>query len=228
MIKAFKGTSLVDFPNEIAFTIFTGGCNLRCPYCYNKALVDPVLLKNLEDIDLETVIVEIQRRKGFITGCVITGGEPTIHREKLLELLKHIKKENLKVKLDTNGMNTQVLSDCVKENLVDYVAIDVKTSPDKYQILKGSWENLVESLKVVKDSKIEHEVRITAVPKFIQEEDLEAIGSKLQPLKRVAIQKFIGKNTLDPSFESVSPYDPEKLKKFANIMEKYSEEVLIR
>lgn len=228
MIKAFKGTSLVDFPDEIACVLFTGGCNLRCPHCYNKSLVEPEIHSQMEDIPVEAVVSEIERRKGFITGCVITGGEPTIHGKELINTLRKIRATEIKIKLDTNGMLPDVVKQCISENLVDYIALDVKASPEVYPQFGGSWENLEETLNAIRDSGINYEIRITAVPVFITPATLELIGERIKPVKTVAIQKFVGRNTLEPSFEEIAPYPPDEMKKLAEIMEKYAEKVLIR
>ncbi len=228
MIKAFKGTSLIDFPGEISCVIFTGGCNLRCPYCYNKALVDFEIYSRMEDIPVEFVKGEIQRRKGFITGCTITGGEPTIHGENLLKILSEIRSTGVKVKLDTNGMLPKVVEQCVRENLVDYIALDIKAAPDTYSTFGGNWDNLEKTLNILKSDGVEYEIRITAVPKLIKRETLKVIGKRIKPVRRIAIQKFVGKNTLDPSFENLSPYSPQEMKNLAKIMEEYCSEVIIR
>jgi pyruvate formate lyase activating enzyme len=134
LIKGFSGTTLIDFPGKIASIIFIGGCNFRCPICHNPELVLPELLRELKDIDEEYIIKEIERRKGFIDGVVITGGEPLLYDE-TIELAKRIKENGLLVKLDTNGSFPERLKKIIP--FVDYIAMDIKTSLERYNHAAG-------------------------------------------------------------------------------------------
>lgn len=217
MIKAFRGTSLVDFPGRVASVVFTGGCNLRCPYCYNVDLVLPERLARLPDIPVSFVLDELSRRRGFVEAVVVTGGEPLIHGDALLELLDALRGTGLLVKLDTNGCFPDALSAAL--SLLDFVAIDVKTSPDRYPLLGGRWEPVEGSLRLLASWGGEYEVRITAVPGFVDADVLEELAPLLEGVPRVALQKFVNQHgTLDPSYSRVHPYTREEMEELASIL----------
>ncbi len=226
MIKGFIGTSFVDYPGKVASVIFTGGCNFRCPYCYNIDLVLPERLKELPDIEEERALKELERRKNFIDGVVITGGEPLLHRDKLIRLVEKIKDLGLPVKIDTNGSLPTVLEKLL--SIADYIALDVKATPNEYPLLGGNWKEVERSIELLKSSPVEHEFRITAVRGFIDREKLKRIAEILKGAKRVAIQKFINTKTLDPSFEKVIPYTREEMEELASILRPCVEKVILR
>ena len=230
MIKAYRGTSLVDYPGKVAFTIFTGGCNLRCPYCYNVDLVLPERLASLPDIPEDLIFNELLKRRGFVEGVAITGGEPFIHGPKLRELVRVLKKKlSLPIKIDTNGTFPEELASLLED--VDYIAVDVKTTPENYGRLKGNWAPVEKTLKLLRDAKADYEVRITAVPDLVDSEVVSVLGKILKSLgvKKVALQKFIGnKGTLDPIYETIHPYTKEELNSFASILRKHIPEVVVR
>src|SRR5512137_801856 len=129
MIKGFQGTSLLDFPGRVASLLFWGGCNLTCPFCHNPALVlEPAAWP---DLDRDALLLDLAARQPFIDGVVISGGEPTLDPS-LADWLAKIKALGLAVKLDTNGLCPAVLADLLKRQLVDYLAIDLKTAPQRY------------------------------------------------------------------------------------------------
>jgi pyruvate formate lyase activating enzyme len=208
MIKGFRGTSLVDYPGKIASVIFTYGCNFRCPYCYNLDLVLPERFNQLEDIPEEEVLKELERRKGFIKGVVITGGEPTIWERKLIAFIERIYFElQLPVKLDTNGSNPQIIKALTEMEIVDFWAIDFKTSPEKYKEVGGDFEKVEESLNILRNYPDKVEVRITCYPPLISEEELKEMIPYLKGFKFIALQKYVPEETL--SGEKVEPYSED-------------------
>ncbi|WP_457755869.1 anaerobic ribonucleoside-triphosphate reductase activating protein [Thermodesulfatator indicus] len=219
MIKGFRGTSLVDYPGKISAVIFFGGCNFRCPFCYNIDLVLPERLKELPELDIDHILTELKRRKGFISGVVITGGEPTLHSRLLRALLERIKAElNLPVKLDTNGSQPEVINSLIKEDLIDFVAIDFKTSPERYPEIRGDFTKIEGAISVVK-GRVPFEIRITAVPYFISSKELEALVPFMQGAERVAIQRFMNEyERLNPELD-LGVYGPEELKEFKSFLE---------
>ena len=219
MIKGFRGTSLVDYPGKVASVVFTGGCNLRCPYCYNKELVLPELLERLPDISQDFVFNELLKRKNFIQAVVITGGEPTLHGEKLLDFLRNLRKLPFEVKLDTNGTFPHLLLRILEEKLVDFIAIDVKTSPSKYHLLGGEWEAVAEALNIVKKFDVVKEARITAVPLLVDEEMLREVAPFIRGMDRISVQRFINRDTLHPDWERISPYSYEELARLRGFVE---------
>jgi len=230
MIKGFRGMSLVDFPGRLAAVVFFGGCNFRCPFCYNVDLVLPQRLSQLEDIPSERIIEELKARENFISGVVITGGEPTLQKNLLRVLLEEIRSEtSLAIKLDTNGSQPGVIESLLEENLLDYVALDFKTSPSRYPELKGHFQPLEETLSVLRTSQIPFEIRITAVPYFISQRELEELIPYFDGACLVALQRFMNEyDRLAPEME-LGLYGPEELKELASFLkEKISPPVELR
>ncbi len=213
MIKGFRGTSLVDYPEKIAAVIYTYRCNFRCPYCYNIELVLPEYYNQLPEISEDEILEELNLRKNFIQGIVITGGEPTFWKKKLYSFIERIKgKINLPIKLDTNGSHPDLLKNLLEENLLDFVALDFKTSPFKYPEIGGSFEKIYETLDLLKDYKEKVEIRITLYPPLINLESFEEMLPFLEGFKRIALQKYLAEKTLSQAF--VTPYTEEDYKKF--------------
>ncbi|HIE32543.1 MAG TPA: anaerobic ribonucleoside-triphosphate reductase activating protein [Thermodesulfobacteriaceae bacterium] len=230
MIKGFRGTSVVDYPGKIASVVFLGGCNWRCPYCYNVDLVLPERLKNLPDLPEEGILSDLLRRKGFIKGVVITGGEPTIWGRRLKAFLERIKYETkLAVKLDTNGSNPELVASLLAEGLVDYLAMDFKTAPSRYSELSADFEPVEKTLELLKDLNGCAEVRITLAPGLVAKQDLEEMLPYLKRVKRVALQKFVPEaETLAPDFPRPS-LPPDTVSSLADYLRKHlSAEILIR
>jgi pyruvate formate lyase activating enzyme len=160
-IKHIQKTSLIDYPGHISSIIFVGHCNFSCPYCYNYDLVHaPQTIQNIA----ESEIIEIlKKRKKYIEGVCLTGGEPTI-QDNLSHFLQDIKKLNLKIKLDTNGYNPRILAQLVEQKLIDYLAMDIKAPADSYHEVAGTAidiSNIKESVNIVKNAKLPYEFRTT-------------------------------------------------------------------
>ncbi len=157
--SGIQKTSLTDFPGRICSVLFTPGCNLRCPFCHNWRIVinpQPPFLNE------ETVLKILEERKKYVDAVVVTGGEPTIHKE-LPRFLKKLKDRGFAVKLDTNGLDSHMLEECLQS--VDYVALDVKTSLEKYELLGArDTAELVRTVDILKMGKVEYEFRTTVVP----------------------------------------------------------------
>ncbi len=128
VINGMQKTSLIDYPGKIVTTIFFGNCNFRCPYCHNS---DLVFNKDLQQIDESVLLEYLDKRRGMLDGICITGGEPTLHSD-LPDLIRHVKERGFLVKLDSNGTNPRMLEELFAENLVDYIAMDIKAPKDKY------------------------------------------------------------------------------------------------
>lgn len=213
MIKGFRGTSLVDYPGKIASVIYTYSCNFRCPYCYNIELVLPEHYQSLPDYGIDSIISSLSERKGFIQGVVITGGEPTLWDKKLYYLIEELKINfPFYVKLDTNGSNPEILEKLLKENLVDFVAIDFKTSPSKYSLVGGNFEKVLASLSLLKTYPEKCEVRITLYPPLVDGSDLDEMFPFLEGFKFVALQKYLPEKNL--SDITVTPYKYEEYEAF--------------
>jgi pyruvate formate lyase activating enzyme len=221
--SGIQKTSLVDFPNHVASVLFTPGCNLRCPYCHNWRIIEDPKPPFLND---EVTLKILEERKRFVDAVVITGGEPTIHKE-LPKFLKRLKERGFMVKLDTNGFNPWALEECLP--YVDYVALDVKTSLGKYGRLGArNPSELVHTIEILKTGKVECEFRTTAVPGFVGEEDLKEIGRLIKGVKSFVLQQFVPNDTLDRTLSSLKPYSRESMAGFAESMRSYAENVTLR
>jgi pyruvate formate lyase activating enzyme len=220
--SGLQKTSLVDFPNRVASVLFTPGCNLRCPYCHNwRIVVDP----KPPFLNEETALSMLETRKKYVDAVVITGGEPTLHKE-LPKFLKKLKERGFAVKLDTNGFFPQVLEECLP--YVDYVALDVKTSPEKYEGLGArSTADFLRTIEMLKTGKVEYEFRTTVVPGVVNIEDITRIGELVKGAKILAIQQFVPGDTLDRNL-TLKPYSSEILTKFAESMRNYAESMVLR
>ncbi len=227
MIRGFSGTTLIDFPGRIASIVFIGGCNFRCPFCHNPELVLPDLIQKLPILTPEKVLEELQNRRGFIQGVTITGGEPLVW-DRLIDFVMEIKSLGLEVKIDTNGSFPERLKEL--KNLVDYVAMDIKSSPSKYHLATGTdigLDKLKESIAIVKTFR-DYEFRTTVVPGFVDQEDIHEIGEIIKGAKRYILQQFKPTKAIDPDTLSIIPYTLERLEGFREAIKDYVDEVLIR
>jgi len=227
-IKGIHKTSLIDYPGKICSILFTGGCNLRCRYCQNQELVynsDDIQTYNIEDI-----LRLLKKRKGLIDGVVISGGEPTISND-LNNFIKAIKNIPLLVKLDTNGLNPIAIKSLITNNLIDYLAIDIKTSPEKYEQLsqkKVDFLEIMKTIEIVKESTIEFELRTTCIPYFVTIEDLQSIKRHIGFIKKYYLHQFINKKTLDPSLQEYKPYPLSTLYHFKDFIKTFADICEIR
>lgn len=170
-IGGLEKQSLIDWEGKVAAVIFTKGCNFRCTYCHNPSLVYPALLDHQPDIPVADVLQYLKSRKEWLDGVVITGGEPSLHTD-LVSFIKSIKALNLKVKIDTNGSNPKLLKKLLSEELVDFVAMDIKTLliPELYDEICGIEttrivEHIQSSLAILRSGKIAYQLRTTVFPK---------------------------------------------------------------
>jgi pyruvate formate lyase activating enzyme len=189
-IKAFLPSSLIEFPGRIASVVYVGGCNFRCPYCHN---VDLVLHPDrLTDLEAPPILRTLKSQMGFVDGAVVTGGEPSLHQD-LLPFLSELAQMGLMTKLDTNGYRPDVLAKCIDGGLVDYVAMDIKSSPEKYELVAGVPLDLGpirESIALLIGSTVEHEFRTTVVPTLVAADDAPLIGEMIAGAKRYYLQSY--------------------------------------
>lgn len=203
-IQGFQKMTLLDFPGAVACTVFTGGCNLRCPFCHNADLVrTPTMYVNM----LPQVMEYLEKRKGLIDGVCVTGGEPLLQPD-LQEFLKTVKEMGYRIKLDTNGSLPDKLSRILKTGYIDYVAMDVKSSLENYPVAIGGETDVAlfqESMHILQNSGIPYEFRTTVVKGIHTPDDIEAIAKLLKGEERFFLQTFKDSgNLLQGGFEAFS------------------------
>lgn len=216
-IYGFQKMTLLDFPGHVAATVFTGGCNLRCPFCHNAALVteiDPATQYNEDEI-----LRFLSTRTKLLDGVAITGGEPLMQVD-ICGFIKKVKALGYKVKLDTNGSFPDKLSEIVEEKLVDYIAVDIKNSREKYSVTTGvknyDLKPLDKSIEILKHSDIEHEFRTTVVKELHTVEDIINIGEWIKGEKNYFLQNFVDSgNLIGSGFSAVSRDTIYKMKEAA-------------
>lgn len=222
--------TMIDYPGTISATVFLIGCNFKCGFCQNPELIDPEKIKNQPKISQKQFFWFLDSEQGLIDGICITGGEPTINPD-LIDFIKKIKAKGFLVKLDTNGSNPKVLEELIKEKLIDFIAMDIKTSLDKYEQAintKIDLEKIKQSVDLIKNSGVDYEFRTTVVPELVNEEDIKKIGEWLKGAKKFVLQQFRNQKVLDKEFEKIKPYSEETLKKFKKNLEKHIEKVELR
>ena len=195
-IYGLQKMTLLDFPQHVACTVFLGGCDFRCPYCHNFELAEGKTPAVMEE---EELLAFLKKRTGLLDGAAITGGEPCLHQD-LPDLLRKIKDLGFLVKLDTNGYHPKMLSHLLSEGLVDYAAMDIKNSPEKYAVTCGrdriDPEIISESIRLLMSSQIDYEFRTTVVKEFHEAEDFHAMGKMIKGAKRYFLQCFTDRDTV--------------------------------
>lgn len=222
-IAGFNKTTLIDYPSKIAATIFLAGCNFRCPFCHNPSLLGS--LSTAEMLSEDRVLEELHKRCGFIDGVCISGGEPTL-QSALPDFLQRLRDLSLSIKLDTNGSRPEILRALVNAGLIDYVAMDFKTTPAKYPALSGSKDTeifacIADSMDILINSHLDFEFRTTVVPGVHEETDIlemaEFLGKKMsgRPEKIWYLQQFVPDHALDQQLSDRSPFTLTELEQMS-------------
>jgi pyruvate formate lyase activating enzyme len=195
-IGGLQKFSLIDYPGELAAVIFTQGCNFRCPYCHNKDLVLPECFR--EPLKEDEVFLFLEKRQGFLDAVVVTGGEPTIHKD-LPALLERIRGLGYLIKLDTNGSNPQMLKKIINLRLVDYIAMDLKAPLEKYHLLAGvkvDLESIKKSMSLIIHSYLDYEFRTTVVKSMISPADFQKMADLTKRAQKYRLQRFIPRDSV--------------------------------
>jgi pyruvate formate lyase activating enzyme len=227
IIKGLQKTTLLDFPGKLACTIFTAGCNFRCPFCHNSSLV--VRAGEVDEIPMESFLSYISKRKGLLDGVAITGGEPLLNPD-IDELMRKIRAEGLLIKLDTNGAYPDRLEALLDEGLVDYVAMDIKNTKEKYALTAGLDESfdistIERSIDVIMKKAPDYEFRTTVVRELHTPEDLVSISEWITDAKNYFLQKYVDSG--DILAEGFSAYsDGEMLDILGKVREKMPHTIL--
>ena len=209
--------TLLDFPGKVACTVFTAGCNFRCPFCHNASLVRA----ECDYISEEEFFAFLEKRHGILDGVCVSGGEPTLQGD-LIDFIAKIKSIGYSVKLDTNGSDPDKLKKLVNDGLVDYVAMDIKNSPSSYVKTCGGvdfLEKVKESIAFLMSSDIEYEFRTTVASGLHTDSDFHEIGLLIHDAPKYYLQTF--KDSGDILAEGMSAADESDMKRYLNIIKRY-------
>lgn len=226
-IAGFQKLTLLDYPGKVACTVFTPGCNYRCPFCHNAGLVLPQRERQI--IGEDEVLEYLVKRAGLLDGVCLTGGEPMLQKD-LPDFIRRIKALGYCVKLDTNGSDPAQLEQLLDENLLDYAAMDIKNSLARYHETAGvprvDLSGVIQSAELLMQGKIPFEFRTTIVKEFHTPEDIEAIGKWLQGAPKYYLQNFVDSGDLIRP--GLHPVDEDTLRRMADILRPYVKETALR
>ncbi len=218
IFKGWQKTSLIEYPGKISSIVFTGGCNFRCPFCYNAKLVERPQL--LADLSAEKVLRYLEENRRLYQALMISGGEPTLHAQ-LPEFLAEVKALGLHTGVETNGSNPTMIARLIELDLVDYIAMDVK-APLEWEAYRraaglpqgreGMLHDVNQTLRHLKAARVELELRCTVVPRFHAPEDILQLAEQLRGYPHFVLQQFIPEEALDPRLRDQVPYNDEVLK----------------
>ena len=225
-IQGLQKLTLLDYPGKIACTVFLGGCNFRCPFCHNGGLA---LGDDADGImSVEELLAFLDSRRGRLQAVCISGGEPTLHSD-LPELIGEIKSRGFEVKLDTNGTNPDMLSSLIADGLIDYVAMDIKNSPEKYALTTGVNSNfnaVRESAALLMQGRVDFEFRTTLAKELHTADDLEAIGKWLSGTEKFFLQTY--RDEGDLLVGGFTAFTPEETKELLAVLKGYIPSAEIR
>jgi pyruvate formate lyase activating enzyme len=227
LITGLQKLTLLDYPQKVAATVFTPGCNFCCPFCHNAPLVlDP---HNAPIIPEEEVLMFLESRKGLLDGVCISGGEPLM-QDGIVDFIMKVKRLGFMVKVDTNGSYFDRLEELIDNKLVDYIAMDIKNSPEKYEATSSATPDMMDDIKksvgFLLEGKVDYEFRTTVVKEFHDEDDFLDIGRWIEGAKTYVLQNFEDSDNVIQS--GLSSVGSEKLRKFADIVRPFVCSVQIR
>lgn len=240
LIGGLQKTTLIDYPGRLACTVFTIGCNFRCPFCHNRDLVSLQNFKKSRNqlINQQSIFSFLESRKKILEGVCITGGEPTLQPD-LPDFCRKIKNLGMKVKLDSNGSNPEILSSLIEKKLIDYVAMDIKSRFADYEKTAGAkinLNNIQKSIQIILQSGLEYEFRTTIVPGLHNLQNLTQLAQELKSLLpasyrlplRYFLQSFRPQNCLDIKFLKIKPFTVPQLQKILISTQKFLPETILR
>ncbi|HWQ60278.1 MAG TPA: anaerobic ribonucleoside-triphosphate reductase activating protein [Candidatus Fimivivens sp.] len=231
LLAGFQKMTLIDYPGKIATTVFTVGCNFRCPFCHNPELVElsSEAMKTFKGKDME-FLEFLAKRKGILDGVCITGGEPTVQQD-IVAFIRKIKKMRFSVKLDSNGTRPEILEEVFRDGLVDYVAMDIKNGIDRYSEttrVSVDTANIKKSIRLIMESGVPYEFRTTVVPGIHTEADFDGIARLIKGAQAYYLQEFRDMTILDPTLKEQVKGKMVDLEKAAARMRKAVKTVGIR
>lgn len=224
LIGGFQKMTMLDYPGKVACTIFTYGCNFRCPFCHNATLV----IDEASLLSEDEILSYLNKRKIILDGVCITGGEPLLQKD-IFEFLEKVRKTGLLVKLDTNGSYPEKLKEAIDRGLVDYVAMDIKTSKENYSKVADvnvKIQDIEKSIQILLENKVDYEFRTTVVRELHTKEDFEKISEWIKGAKRYFLQCFKDNETLIGN--NLSAYTPHELEGFLEVLKNNIDKVSLR
>jgi len=213
----WQKTSLIDYPKSISTVLFTSGCNWKCFYCHNYKLVTD----NRNLIDENEIKKYILERSNKLDAVVVSGGEPTLQPD-LIEFLVWLRKTGLKVKLDTNGWNFNALKNILDKKLVDYIAMDIKTSFDKYEKITKvlvDKNEIIRSINLIKNGEVDYEFRTTVFKEFVELDDLKEIGKLINGAEKYFLQNYVYRESIKNG-NKIMNYTDDRLRKMVEVLKK--------
>ena len=220
IFHGFQKMTMLDYPGHVACTLFTAGCNFRCPFCHNATLVTSITKDDLHTE--EEILTYLRKRRGILDGVCITGGEPLMQTDLKAFIIK-VKELGLMVKLDTNGSNPSLLKELIEEGLLDYVAMDIKNAPNKYALTAGldqvDMEAIRQSVDILKGCNIPYEFRTTIVPEYHTASDIEEIAKWLSGCYGYFLQQFVDSGCTIRN--NLHAYAPSAMMELLQITKKY-------
>jgi len=232
ILGGLQKNSLIDYPGKLSCVLFLSGCNFTCPYCHNPQLVNGKFSKT-SCLNEKGFYAFLERRKGFIDGVVISGGEPTIHEE-VVALCKRIKEMGYPIKLDTNGSRPKAIKSLIDKGLVDYFAMDVKTDPHRYPpAISKEYDpgQTLASIETIMGSGIPYEFRTTCVKPIVDDQSIENIARIIDGADLYVLQRFHDSNgVLNPRFfaKTGTGHRKDELRKLKAIAEPWVKECIVR
>ena len=222
IIKGLQKTTLLDFPTKVACTVFTSGCNFRCPFCHNASLVTSI--DNSDTVNIDAFFDYLKKRKGILDGVCVTGGEPLLQKD-IKEFIKEIKALGYAVKLDTNGSRSKTLVELVDEKLIDYVAMDIKSSQEKYSAACGIdmspiMSDINESVSFLLKGSIPYEFRTTVVRELHSSDDFKSIGEWIKGADKYFLQQFKDSGDLIAN-DNFSAYNKEEMEALLDVVKPF-------
>ena len=214
LIAGIIKNSFVDFPGLISAVLFTPGCNMNCWYCHNEGI------KADKDLNFDNFLKFLETRKNFLDGVVFSGGEPTLQKD-LKSCIKKVKSMGFKIKLDTNGLNPEVVEDLLKENLLDYIAMDIKAPEERYSEITRceiDLNKIKKSIEIIKNSGIDYEFRTTLSPDLYLD-DVEKMSKMIKGAKKYAIQQY--RQMCYQTTRIEKPHEPDYIKMAVEIAKQY-------
>lgn len=224
LIGGFQKMTMLDFPGKVACTIFTYGCNFRCPFCHNATLV----IDEAQLFSESEILSYLNKRKGILDGVCISGGEPLLQSD-IFDFIEKVKALGLLVKLDTNGSYPEKLKEAIDRGLVDYVAMDIKTSKEDYSKVADvnvKIEEIEKSVQILLESKVDYEFRTTVVRELHTKENFEKISVWIKGAKRYFLQCFRDNENLIGN--NLSAYTTPELEGFLEVLKNNINEVSLR